>query len=36
MGVMALKHIGSSFDDILKEEGIFEEATTHALKRMLT
>lgn len=32
---MTNKHIGSSFDDFLKEEGIFEEATTHALKRVL-
>lgn len=29
------QHFGSSFDDFLKEEGIHEEATTHALKRVL-
>jgi hypothetical protein len=28
-------HIGSSFDDFLKEEGIYEEAKTHAIKRVL-
>jgi hypothetical protein len=27
--------IGSSFDDFLKEEGIFEEATAYAVKRVL-
>lgn len=32
---MTSKHIGSSFDDFLKEEGIYEEATAHALKRVL-
>ena len=30
------KHIGSSFEDFLKEEGIFEEATTQAVKRVLS
>jgi len=25
--------IGSSFDDFLREEGIYEEVTTHAIKR---
>ncbi|MGH7794915.1 MAG: Fis family transcriptional regulator [Candidatus Binatia bacterium] len=29
------KHIGSSFEDFLKEEGIFEETTTQAVKRVL-
>ncbi len=29
------KHIGSSFDDYLKDEGIREEATAHAIKRVL-
>ena len=29
------KHVGSSFDDFLKEEGIFEEATAVAVKRVL-
>ena len=28
-------HIGSSFSDFLKEEGIYEEVTTHAIKRVL-
>lgn len=32
---MTNKHIGSSFDDFLKDEGIREEATTHAIKRVL-
>lgn len=27
--------IGSSFDDFLKEEGIFEEVAAHAAKRVL-
>jgi hypothetical protein len=30
------KHIGSSFEDFLKEEGIFEETTTQAVKRVLS
>ena len=29
------KHLGSSFEDFLKDEGIHEEATTHAIKRVL-
>jgi antitoxin HicB len=29
------KYSGSSFDDFLKEEGIFEEASTKAQKRLL-
>lgn len=29
-------HTGSSFDDFLKEDGIFEEVTAKALKRALT
>src|SRR5437660_12501019 len=29
------KHIGSSFEDFLKAEGIFEETTTQAVKRVL-
>jgi antitoxin HicB len=29
------KHIGSSFKDFLKEEGIYEEATCHAIKRVI-
>ncbi len=28
--------IGSSFDDFLKEEGIYEEVTAGAVKRLLT
>jgi antitoxin HicB len=28
-------HIGSFFSDFLKEEGIYEEVTTHAIKRVL-
>jgi hypothetical protein len=32
---MKRKHIGSSFDDLLKEEGIYEEATGHAIKRVI-
>ena len=27
--------IGSSFDDFLKEEGIYEDVTAHAIKRVL-
>ena len=32
---MTNKHIGSSFDDFLKDEGIHEEAAAHAIKRVL-
>ncbi len=32
---MSKKHIGSSFDDFLKEEGLFEEATSHAITRVI-
>jgi antitoxin HicB len=28
-------HIGSSFSDFLKEEGIYEDVTAHAIKRVL-
>jgi antitoxin HicB len=28
-------HFGSSLDDWLKDEGIYEEATAHAIKRVL-
>src|SRR5665213_3322465 len=28
-------HIGSSFSDFLKEEGLHEDVTTHATKRVL-
>ena len=30
------KHIGSSFEDFLKKEGVFEETNTQALKRVLS
>jgi hypothetical protein len=29
------KHIGSSFEDFLKEQGVFEGTTTQAVKRVL-
>jgi len=32
---MSSRHLGSSFDDFLKEEGIREEAEVHAVKRVL-
>ena len=32
---MTSKHIGSSFEDFLKEEGLFEEAAANASKRMI-
>lgn len=32
---MSNKHIGSSFDDFLEEEGIKEEVTVYAVKRVL-
>ncbi|PRG49524.1 Fis family transcriptional regulator, partial [Burkholderia multivorans] len=32
---MANKHIGSSFDDFLAEEGRLEEATATAMKRLI-
>lgn len=32
---MSKKHIGSSFEDFRKNEGIFEEVTTQAVKRVL-
>jgi predicted XRE-type DNA-binding protein len=32
---MKKKHIGSSFNDFLKEDGIYEEATSHAIKRVI-
>lgn len=28
-------HIGSSFDDFLKEEGTYDEITAHSIKRVL-
>lgn len=32
---MSKKHVGSSFEDFLKEEGTFDETTTRAIKRVL-
>ncbi len=32
---MKNRHFGSSFEDFLKEQGIHEEATSHALKRVI-
>lgn len=32
---MSKKHIGSSFEDFLKEEGTFDATTTRAIKRVL-
>ncbi len=32
---MSKKHMGSSIDDLLKEEGIFEEAQTQAVKEVV-
>ena len=32
---MTNQHIGSSFEDFLKEDGFHDEATAHALKRVL-
>ena len=32
---MSRKHIGSSIDDFLKEEGIFEEAQVQAIKEVV-
>ena len=32
---MKNKHIGSSFENFLKEEGIHDEATSHAIKRLI-
>ena len=31
----ANQHFGSSFDDFLKEEGLYDEATAHAIKRVI-
>ena len=35
MGHMKKKNIGSSFDSWLREEGIYEEVTATAIKRVL-
>jgi antitoxin HicB len=32
---MSRKHMGSSIDDLLKEEGIFEEAQAQAVKEVV-
>ena len=32
---MSKKHLGSSIDDLLKEEGIFEEAQAQAVKEVV-
>ncbi len=32
---MTKKHMGSSIDDFLKEEGVFEEAQTQAVKEVV-
>jgi predicted XRE-type DNA-binding protein len=32
---MSKKHLGSSIDDFLKDEGIFEEAQTQAIKEVV-
>ena len=32
---MSKKHMGSSIDDFLKEEGIFEEAQAQAVKEVV-
>lgn len=32
---MSNSHIGSSFEDFLEEQGLREDATAHALKRVL-
>ena len=32
---MSKKHLGSSIDDFLKDEGIFEEAQTQAVKEVV-
>jgi antitoxin HicB len=34
-GVMSKKHMGSSIDDFLKEEGIFEETQAQAVKEVI-
>lgn len=32
---MSNKHIGSTLESFLKEEGIYEDATSHAIKRII-
>jgi predicted XRE-type DNA-binding protein len=35
VGAMSKRHMGSSIDDFLKEEGIFEEAQAQAIKEVV-
>jgi hypothetical protein len=35
VGAMSKKHMGSSIDDFLKEEGIFEETQAQAVKEII-
>jgi hypothetical protein len=35
VGAMSKKHVGSSLDDFLREEGIFEEAQAQAIKEVV-
>jgi hypothetical protein len=35
VGAMSKKHMGSSIDDFLKDEGIFEEAQAQAVKEVV-
>ena len=35
IGIMSKKHMGSSIDDFLREEGIFEEAQAQAIKEVV-
>jgi predicted XRE-type DNA-binding protein len=35
VGAMSKKHMGSSIDDFLREEGIFEEAQAQAIKEVV-
>ncbi|MHB8653592.1 MAG: Fis family transcriptional regulator [Terriglobia bacterium] len=35
VGAMSKKHLGSSVDDFLKQEGIFEEAQAQAIKEVV-
>lgn len=32
---MSNKHIGSSFEDFLRQDGSYDEATSHAIKRVI-
>jgi hypothetical protein len=36
VGIVSRKNMGSSIDDFLKEEGIFEEAQTQAVKEVVS